>query len=182
MVVVDDQLVEDEIGPEQLNAAIKKALGERSVTYDALQDVLPSEVAGPRADGRAAIRRVARGADRMVGAGRATTSTTGLSVNLAEPLLLQPPPDRRLLAIRAWFPPDTEYQAISPQTWIDDRTALMAREGPGLVLFDEDLNQGSHRRARRDGRRDATPSTRRRMVCLTKWSSASCRTATSVAG
>jgi hypothetical protein len=149
-VIVDDQLPGAGIEWQHVVAAIKKAIADRTVTLEALNSVLGSSA---RVEEPTDEQPDELWPDEMAAwwssVGKAEHE--GLIGGLATLVDLPAKPDPSLAGIDSWFPPSIEYRALSPAQWRADLENSLARDAPGLVLFDLDLSYDAELRLGSEG-------------------------------
>jgi hypothetical protein len=138
VVIVDDQLPGAGIEWQHVVAAIKKAIADRTVTFAALNSVLGSSA---RVEEPTDEEPDELWPDELAAwwSSVGHAEHEGLIGGLATLVDLPTKPDPSLAGIDSWFPPTIEYRALSPAQWRADLDNSLARDAPGLVLFDLDL-------------------------------------------
>lgn len=141
VIIVDDMIAAPGLAAADVIGAIRGALAAGTVTHEALTDLLPPEVQVEPPTAEQPEETWPDDLERWWDSSDTRDREPVLHA-LAQVVTMPNGGDPRLVGIGAWFPASTPLRLMEPAQWAAESDAILKgakSEGPGLVLFDEDL-------------------------------------------
>lgn len=141
VIVVDDKIAAPGLAAADVIGAIRGAVAAGTATHETLSDLLPPDI---RVDPPSAEQPEETWPDDLEHWWDSSDPPGRESVlrALAQVIAMPNAGDPRLVGIGAWFPASTPLRLMEPSQWAAESEAILIgakSDGPGLVLFDEDL-------------------------------------------
>lgn len=141
VIIVDDMIGAPALAAADVIGAVRGALLAGTVTYERMAELLPPDVPIAPPTRENSDETWPDDLDRWWSSSGPAEREPVLRA-IAQVITMPSGGDPRLVGIGAWFPVSTSLRLMEPAEWVSESEGILAgakTDGPGLVLFDEDL-------------------------------------------